>query len=210
MLLFLSVMFFFFFNDTATTEIYTLSLHDALPISAAPRKSAQREPRFVGDLWQSDRGPDLRAGVLWRGPARDRRSRSRAHRLSRHHPDWLRLFAFHSGDGPRPALAGCEHRGLHRAGAKSDLGFSFHRRAAIGLGDYWRRDHHYVSHESYADRGKDQKKTRFATKLIPELRHLIDAAKSVSPACVNGCSTQLADSRWSHPLTQVVLTSSLR
>src|SRR2546430_5693925 len=27
-------MFFFFFNDTATTEIYTLSLHDALPISS--------------------------------------------------------------------------------------------------------------------------------------------------------------------------------
>ena len=26
---------FFFFNDTATTEIYTLSLHDALPISHA-------------------------------------------------------------------------------------------------------------------------------------------------------------------------------
>src|SRR3989441_13182296 len=26
------VIFFFFFNDTATTEIYTLSLHDALPI----------------------------------------------------------------------------------------------------------------------------------------------------------------------------------
>src|SRR5256885_2877628 len=28
--------FFFFFNDTATTEIYTLSLHDALPISPTP------------------------------------------------------------------------------------------------------------------------------------------------------------------------------
>src|SRR5256885_13299846 len=28
-----SCCFFFFFNDTATTEIYTLSLHDALPIS---------------------------------------------------------------------------------------------------------------------------------------------------------------------------------
>src|SRR5258707_10758567 len=28
--------FFFFFNDTATTEIYTLSLHDALPISCGP------------------------------------------------------------------------------------------------------------------------------------------------------------------------------
>src|SRR3712207_9462847 len=29
-------MLFFFFNDTATTEIYTLSLHDALPISIHP------------------------------------------------------------------------------------------------------------------------------------------------------------------------------
>src|ERR1019366_3006915 len=28
----LCLLFFFFFNDTATTEIYTLSLHDALPI----------------------------------------------------------------------------------------------------------------------------------------------------------------------------------
>src|SRR5260221_10522830 len=27
-----TIFFFFFFNDTATTEIYTLSLHDALPI----------------------------------------------------------------------------------------------------------------------------------------------------------------------------------
>src|SRR5260370_20346648 len=35
---------FFFFNDTATTEIYTLSLHDALPISLPPlwrRKNAR-------------------------------------------------------------------------------------------------------------------------------------------------------------------------
>src|SRR5258705_1885756 len=30
----LIIKFFFFFNDTATTEIYTLSLHDALPISS--------------------------------------------------------------------------------------------------------------------------------------------------------------------------------
>ena len=30
-----SVVVFFFFNDTATTEIYTLSLHDALPIYVA-------------------------------------------------------------------------------------------------------------------------------------------------------------------------------
>src|SRR5436309_14479061 len=32
LLCFLFYSFFFFFNDTATTEIYTLSLHDALPI----------------------------------------------------------------------------------------------------------------------------------------------------------------------------------
>src|SRR5256886_8900330 len=35
------ISFFFFFNDTATTEIYTLSLHDALPIS--PRSSPLAE-----------------------------------------------------------------------------------------------------------------------------------------------------------------------
>src|SRR5258707_10589500 len=33
---------FFFFNDTATTEIYTLSLHDALPISKAYRWSPKK------------------------------------------------------------------------------------------------------------------------------------------------------------------------
>src|SRR3712207_9442336 len=32
---------FFFFNDTATTEIYTLSLHDALPISQAKQRWAR-------------------------------------------------------------------------------------------------------------------------------------------------------------------------
>src|SRR5256885_14965888 len=35
--------FFFFFNDTATTEIYTLSLHDALPISQHPGRSRRTD-----------------------------------------------------------------------------------------------------------------------------------------------------------------------
>src|SRR2546427_1097367 len=35
---FTSISCFFFFNDTATTEIYTLSLHDALPIAGFPRE----------------------------------------------------------------------------------------------------------------------------------------------------------------------------
>src|SRR5256885_10626448 len=48
------MFFFFFFNDTATTEIYTLSLHDALPISNRrlawprtpddPRRAIDHEP----------------------------------------------------------------------------------------------------------------------------------------------------------------------
>src|SRR2546430_16287471 len=40
---------FFFFNDTATTEIYTLSLHDALPICSGPgraRTTARRAGRW--------------------------------------------------------------------------------------------------------------------------------------------------------------------
>src|SRR3712207_7824910 len=41
-------MVFFFFNDTATTEIYTLSLHDALPISPPLRRRAQGDPDRLG------------------------------------------------------------------------------------------------------------------------------------------------------------------
>src|SRR6266542_4619377 len=37
-----SSLCFFFFNDTATTEIYTLSLHDALPIPTSTRASSVR------------------------------------------------------------------------------------------------------------------------------------------------------------------------
>ena len=38
----------FFFNDTATTEIYTLSLHDALPISAIADIAAELNPKTAG------------------------------------------------------------------------------------------------------------------------------------------------------------------
>src|SRR5256885_5019232 len=40
------MVFFFFFNDTATTEIYTLSLHDALPISRRSTSTAACRRRF--------------------------------------------------------------------------------------------------------------------------------------------------------------------
>src|SRR2546428_5771025 len=41
---------FFFFNDTATTEIYTLSLHDALPIFAAGAVTRDKVYAELGDL----------------------------------------------------------------------------------------------------------------------------------------------------------------
>src|SRR5258708_32984675 len=41
---------FFFFNDTATTEIYTLSLHDALPISSLDHAVWVHRP-FTMDEW---------------------------------------------------------------------------------------------------------------------------------------------------------------
>src|SRR2546422_2129391 len=59
------LVFFFFFNDTATTEIYTLSLHDALPIwdVTAPRAAPSLK---WGSFWYRGRSP-------W-AAARDRKS----------------------------------------------------------------------------------------------------------------------------------------
>src|SRR3712207_8790290 len=63
-----SLFVFFFFNDTATTEIYTLSLHDALPIcpAAGPRKvtdGRRRHDRYpVAAHHRRDRH-DRRPGV---------------------------------------------------------------------------------------------------------------------------------------------------
>src|SRR2546430_2930048 len=63
-MLFSFFLSFFFFNDTATTEIYTLSLHDALPISravsarvscASPRPSSPVERTGCWSGWGSTR-----------------------------------------------------------------------------------------------------------------------------------------------------------
>src|SRR3989441_4837511 len=71
-------MFFFFFNDTATTEIYTLSLHDALPICPAGARVGgvalvkDRERRLVvGRPQVREEGPEL--------GAREQRLRSEEH-----------------------------------------------------------------------------------------------------------------------------------
>src|SRR2546426_7763278 len=68
--------FFFFFNDTATTEIYTLSLHDALPIwsRAAPGRN-------TGFMWlrlmpSTTSGSRAHSVTDWDAPLRASRSAS--------------------------------------------------------------------------------------------------------------------------------------
>src|SRR5205823_14748786 len=60
---------FFFFNDPATTEIYTLSLHDALPISRGTLKSRPPSPGTPCPL----------VTTRWRRPRRTSASRSEEH-----------------------------------------------------------------------------------------------------------------------------------
>src|SRR3712207_8350156 len=74
--------FYFFFNDTATTEIYTLSLHDALPISAG-RFSPSRSPRAFRP------GPMPPSSTHRSSGARDRRRSGRRHLRSEEHTSEL-------------------------------------------------------------------------------------------------------------------------
>src|SRR5256885_4781290 len=57
---------FFFFNDTATTEIYTLSLHDALPICVriGHEISGQRHESWVCDDCPTWKAPDRKSTRL--------------------------------------------------------------------------------------------------------------------------------------------------
>src|SRR3712207_8272157 len=53
---------FFFFNDTATTEIYTLSLHDALPIcpTSIRKQTAPTTPKALSSLTSCREAPTRR------------------------------------------------------------------------------------------------------------------------------------------------------
>src|SRR6266542_5310801 len=66
--------YFFFFNDTATTEIYTLSLHDALPILKRCRERAIGE-LDLGEDWQAAQCGGLQQGMAVR------HSRARDHEI---------------------------------------------------------------------------------------------------------------------------------
>src|SRR2546426_7649437 len=73
---------FFFFNDTATTEIYTLSLHDALPISA--RDFASRGPDWGSPSRASWCGRWAASCGSTRRPVRAPASSSRSTRSEEH------------------------------------------------------------------------------------------------------------------------------
>src|SRR3712207_8987551 len=62
----------FFFNDTATTEIYTLSLHDALPILRLRRRA--QAAHHLGDLEGALVGPVVADDDADDGLLRDRKS----------------------------------------------------------------------------------------------------------------------------------------
>src|ERR1017187_10465473 len=51
-------VFFFFFNDTATTEIYTLSLHDALPILVFLKGGRVHSASFLFELFAPPRSEE--------------------------------------------------------------------------------------------------------------------------------------------------------
>src|SRR3989337_3845386 len=77
--------FCFFFNDTATTEIYTLSLHDALPICSEAKGSM----------------PDLRAARRWwRGALRSGIDRKSTRLNSRHGSISYAVFCFKNKSTP--------------------------------------------------------------------------------------------------------------
>src|SRR3712207_9427087 len=71
----------FFFNDTATTEIYTLSLHDALPI-CRPRVRGHRDRRLLGGR----AGRQLLHRAAGRGAAAVGRGGRRGGHVRRHRP----------------------------------------------------------------------------------------------------------------------------
>src|SRR2546427_931288 len=70
---------FFFFNDTATTEIYTLSLHDALPISGMPYRAHADRRRARRARGASGPGLPFRRGARTSGNGNRALPRSEEH-----------------------------------------------------------------------------------------------------------------------------------
>src|SRR5271157_6003054 len=105
---FLYLFCFFFFNDTATTEIYTLSLHDALPIlseQSGPAAPKPRGPHSIRTLLPARAGCPSAEGRNQAPPDRSAPPAARSHNRTRtasdSKPSGLRSAA-------RPRRAACE------------------------------------------------------------------------------------------------------
>src|SRR2546425_9513826 len=117
--------FFFFFNDTATTEIYTLSLHDALPISLGgiaedaldphrvPLRAAERAGQIAQAVVRADahdahhgrgttRWAEMRDVEPAEGTGPERRDQMQPVRLQRRADEWylrpIELFIIIAGE----------------------------------------------------------------------------------------------------------------
>src|SRR2546430_13212796 len=96
--------FFFFFNDTATTEIYTLSLHDALPICCASN-------------WKFRCGPGMATSL-----PRPRQDRKSTRLNSSHSQISYAVFCLKKKKTPnKPTSLTTNIHRHHRAAARSEL-----------------------------------------------------------------------------------------
>src|SRR2546421_11883778 len=113
MVVFHSCVLYFFFNDTATTEIYTLSLHDALPITATDCATASTRRRnrraCSASPWSATHTPRRfrltkrkPSGLSWSDAFKDaRRLRAAA---------WRSSISASPATEPRRSYSRCERR----------------------------------------------------------------------------------------------------
>src|SRR3989449_3787891 len=168
---------FFFFNDTATTEIYTLSLHDALPISVHRRAHREvpggpdgaAQPAVRGRrgnrLLQSEGRSLCAARAVLRGAPDESRGvdaeqrRQPARELERQrdpqlHPSRRRLEGHHR---PRGAVGGPGAGALTRDRARTPAGPEKHQpglRDQRVRGEHPRTHHRVVRPRGLAGRGR--------------------------------------------------------
>src|SRR2546422_8282884 len=100
------IHYFFFFNDTATTEIYTLSLHDALPISAGFLRAVAAD-----EACSTVRCPTRKRAASRYLPAKLERSGRK--------PDW-RFSRGGKHRGSKEDLARSRQSSRHRAAIRRD------------------------------------------------------------------------------------------
>src|SRR2546427_1169880 len=146
----LSFFLFFFFNDTATTEIYTLSLHDALPIYTASTTRTSRTTRAPrgrvkasSATWTNSFVQERRTPCLRDCPA-DRRGAPRRHRRRVSDP-------CERGASPeKPAAV------IARLAASAPARESIHRRLARAVRPRRAGAHRRVFSRRRADRRRSQ------------------------------------------------------